>query len=335
MFFVIFADVWWIKYLEIRRMSTCGAVSTLILLALMILSSFHSQSSLKTRYPRPKAVVQEKPMVVLTMFTTFKNRTDKYQTYCNTLHNWALFLPQIQPILFTYGTDQNLIKLAKRLGWLVFDVPRLGKNKVPIWKDMYFAAQNHSNSIFYSFFNGDILFDHGLLDTLLIVKEYINQLNKPLIIGQRTNVPLRGRDLWNTSDVTKAAKEGQLFVTGALDYLILAHNQFVWDQVRDVVIGRPGYDNYIVVLALNNNLSIIDATETILALHQTGKDGNTAGEQNKDNRYNHKVLGNFDFSRGGTENAPLCTKRGHGEEKIELWRRPMKQMVKLLKLKCQ
>ena len=315
-------------------MGTCGAVFTLILLVLISWSSF-SVPALKVKISplRLTSIVQEKPRVMLTMFTTFKNKHEKYQTYSNTLHNWALFLPQIQPILFTFETDDNLIKLAKTLGWLVFDVPRLSKTKVPFWKEMYFAAQNYGDSVFYGYFNGDILFDDGLLNTVLSIEEYINQLYKPLIIGKRTNVELRGCDLWNKSDVTKAAQEGKLFMGGAEDYFILAHNKFIWDHVLDVIIGRPNYDNYLVALALKHKLSVIDATETILTLHQTGKDGNFASRLNKDKRYNAGVIGNFDVTRRTTDDAPFCTKHGIQGESIELWQRPMKEMVKLSKLK--
>ena len=295
--------------------------------------SYVMQSKLST-FTRTKAPVEVKPRVMLTMFTTFKSKKDKFQTYSNTLRNWALFLPQIQPLLFIYETDENLIKLARSLGWLVAEVPRLSKDNVPIWKYMYFAAQNHSDSIFYGYFNGDILFDDGLLNTVSAVEEYLNQLNKPLIIGRRTNLPLRGRDLWKKSDVTRAAKEGELFLDSAEDYFILARNQFVWDQVVDVVIGRPAYDNYLVALALNNKLSVIDATETILTLHQTGEEGNSESFHNKDYRYNYEAMGEFKRDRGHTTFAPIFTKHSKGKEGIELWQRPVKEMVKLSKCKC-
>ena len=330
MFPVIFADVWCTRNAK-------GAVAFILsLLALITLSHFDGLTfKTKTLYPSYEAMVPKKPRVLLTMFTSFKNKKEKYRTYCNTLRNWALFLPQIQPLLFTYETDENLIKLAKSLGWLIADVPRLGKNKVPIWKDMYFAAQNHSNSVFYGWFNGDLLFDDGLINTLTAVEHYLNQLDRTLIVGQRTNFELRNREIWNKSDVTKAAKEGTLYHIHALDYFILARNQYVWDQVPDVVIGRTYYDNFLVYVALKNKLSVVDASKTVLTLHQTGKDGNLASEKTiNDPLYNSKILGKFNISQGGTDKAPFFTQHGPGKEKIEVWQRPIKEMVKLSKLKC-
>ena len=64
------------------------------------------------------------------------------------------------------------------------------------------------------------------------------------------------------------------------------------------IIGRRGYDNWLVQHALRNNVSVIDATKTLVALHQTGTDGNYAGHNHPDKDYNMKILGPFDPSLG-------------------------------------
>ena len=56
--------------------------------------------------------------------------------------------------------------------------------------------------------------------------------------------------------------------------------------MKNVVIGRPAYDNYFVGVARINKLSIVDASKSLLALHQTGKDGKFAGAKNMDSKYN-------------------------------------------------
>ena len=86
-------------------------------------------------------------------------------------------------------------------------------------------------------------------------------------------------------------------------------------------------------LALNNKLSVIDATKTILTLHQTGTDGNKAGEENKDRQFNLKLIGKFNITYGTASHAQFYTERGHGDEKIELWQRPTREKVKLIKYK--
>ena len=66
----------------------------------------------------------------------------------------------------------------------------------------------------------------------------------------------------------------------------ISKQTFNWTSMKNVVIGRPAYDNYFVGVARKNNVSIVDATKSILALHQTGSDGKFAGAKNKDSKYN-------------------------------------------------
>ena len=64
--------------------------------------------------------------------------------------------------------------------------------------------------------------------------------------------------------------------------------------------GRRGYDNWLVQYALKNNISVIDTTNTLLALHQTGKEGNHEGHHHSNVNYNMELLKPFPASLGKT-----------------------------------
>ena len=73
------------------------------------------------------------------------------------------------------------------------------------------------------------------------------------------------------NDVTTLARQkGKLFVAGGIDYLSVANNKFPWQHIPDLVIARNGYDNFVVATAIENNVPVVDATSTLLAVHQTG-----------------------------------------------------------------
>jgi len=84
---------------------------------------------------------------------------------------------------------------------------------------------------------------------------------------------------------------------------------YPWQRVpRDVVVARPGYDNFLVLAAIRDNVSVIDATRTLVAVHQTDVDGNMAGHKGKDGGYNMRQLGRFNFREGTTSAAQYETK---------------------------
>jgi hypothetical protein len=75
---------------------------------------------------------------------------------------------------------------------------------------------------------------------------------------------------------------GELFSPNAEDYFFIAGNRFPWHQVPDVVVGRPAYDNFLVAIAIREGVSVVDATASVLAVHQSGRDANYAGHLNSD-----------------------------------------------------
>jgi len=132
-------------------------------------------------------------------------------------------------------------------------------------------------------------------------------LGRTLVVGRRTNV-LLGNDslLYLPENVTQAAT--QLFIVNAEDYFFIAYNDFPWHLVADVVVGRPAYDNYLVGLAIQQNVAVVDATATLLAVHQTDQDGNMAGHRNRDRRFNKIRIGRkFNYSTGLITSAQYVT----------------------------
>ena len=74
------------------------------------------------------------PLVVL--FTTFKETSDRIFFQSNTVRNWALHRPLLQPVLFTTDDGSYLTRLARSKGWHVYDVPRVNHDGTPFLKDM-------------------------------------------------------------------------------------------------------------------------------------------------------------------------------------------------------
>jgi len=142
-------------------------------------------------------------------------------------------------------------------------------------------------------------------------------LNTTLVIGRRTNVP--GNDelrRYLPTDVAELAKNnGTLFMRCAEDYFIMTAQGYPWYQVpRDVVVGRAAYDNFLVFNALRHRVSVVDATDTVTALHQTDSEGNMAGHRTRFSRYNKQLLGRFHAAGGSTSAAQYVTRFVNGSD---------------------
>ena len=132
-------------------------------------------------------------------------------------------------------------------------------------------------------------------------------LGRTLVVGQRTNVQHNHSLLYLPEHVTTAARQrGRLFQRNAEDYFFIAGNNFPWDRVADVVVGLRAYDNYLVGLAIQENVTVIDATVTLLALHQTDRD------RHRENEFNVATIGKFPYHTGLTTSAQYATRFAHG-----------------------
>ncbi|KAK7488936.1 hypothetical protein BaRGS_00019893, partial [Batillaria attramentaria] len=149
------------------------------------------------------------------------------------------------------------------------------------------------NTRLYAFANGDILFTESLMDTLKVVlaSRHLPLDVKPLLVmGQRTNVRWVRPEETSFSNLTRISKErGKLTWVNAIDYFVV-DRKFPWIDIPDLVIGRVWYDNWLVSYCIQRRFIVIDATKTLLAVHQTGKAGISEGSHRPTKWYNLNLL---------------------------------------------
>ena len=170
---------------------------------------------------------------------------------------------------------------------------------------------------FTAYANADILFDESLLETLAALRAWLakgTSTKSVLAVGQRWNHVVEGRI--SASDVKRVKPNP--FQTNAQDYFITTRGFFDWGQLPDFVIARLGYDNSLVDWAHHRG-ALVDATETLRALHQTVADGNWAGRGKHfpDREYNAQLPGVV-WDHGKTTDAQYKTVRKGGGEVISV-----------------
>ena len=256
---------------------------------------------------------------LVTMFTTVKERECRKEIHNRTLRNWAALRPYLAPVLFVPTHELNSSKwmpLAASRGWDVHETKDLRK-KVPILAPMFKKIIHQTTTPFVGYANADILFDHSLIWTLKRLTEIIDVTNTTLlIVGRRTNANITKFDLGSGANLTKITNMRDLmkrFHGMAQDYFIISRRGLPWHEIPDFVVGRNGYDNWLVVKGQDWNISLIDASKSILAVHQVGIDGISSGfHTNKDGTVgmNWQLVRGFKYGRGRTECAPLYTEPG-------------------------
>jgi len=138
-----------------------------------------------------------------------------------------------------------------------------------------------------------------------------------MVIGRRWNVRWNENlTLYLPEQVTQIARAyGTLHIRSAVDYFVIARNEFPWDQLPDVVIARRGYDNFLVMMAIEQNVSVVDVSQTMVAVHQTDDEAKDKLRHVVNKEINMKLLGKFHAARGLTSSAQYVTKLAKNESR--------------------
>lgn len=229
---------------------------------------------------------------LLTLFTTLVRKKVRTTVYNNTKYNWLALGKQVKPVLFT--DDKSLQKEFKMAGWTVYSVPKVSKYGIPVLKNMYITARQRIKAEFYAFSNADIIYTDGLSETLEAIGSH-NLSGHVYITGRRSDVKNVTRDeALSFSKLKQAEKRGELHIPFAEDYFI-TDKKFPWDRIPELVIGRQYYDNWMSYNARMKKYWAIDATSTVLAVHQTVDRGSFEHRILKDQKnrfYNFNLLMN-------------------------------------------
>ena len=248
---------------------------------------------------------------LLTIFTTFKLRESKSEIYLNTITLWAQLGPDVRILLYVDEEDCSpwMVLLVQSYGWQIRVVPKRHPIAlIPIVRYMFIDAIMTYNSTFFMYANADILFDRTLLDTIHKIEPFVAAQPRILMVGKRCNYDmLPGQRFYQLSDVTFAARAGIPFTEWAMDYFLTTAHGYPWRTVPDFVVGRIRYDNWLLAHALENGLVTIDATSSLLALHQSGVEGSRESLGASFVNINKDMAGDFRLPLARIFCAPLKT----------------------------
>lgn len=252
-------------------------------------STFGAEIIAKTSKQSLNISVEIRPKPILTLFTTWAEERDRYLVHNLTVKNWQSLIPYVIPVVFT--NQSSVAKECRRHGWDVFPIRVWANGEIPVLKFMFLDIISFYNTSFYGFSNSDILFTDSLIETLTWLRK-LRMISEPvMLVGKRTNVNYVGKEdivTWKRLNEV-ASFRGKLFRGLAEDYFITSR-YYPWKDIPEVVIGRPAYDNWLVYNARKQRQTVIDATRTILAVHQTTRAGNIEGKGRPNSSYNRDLL---------------------------------------------
>lgn len=204
---------------------------------------------------------------MITIFSAPKPFTDPHIATIqrNAIASWTK-LPDVNVILL--GDEPGLSEAAADLGVThIREIPR-SESGAPLMDAMFRLARESSPTPLYAIVNADIiLFD----DFVEAAKNVSAQREKFVLMGQRWDADIT--ELLDFSDNWQHKLRNTIHATSSLhrpagsDYFLFPASCYT--HLPPFIIGRAGWDNWMIYHALKSKFPAIDATADVMIIHQS------------------------------------------------------------------
>lgn len=237
-------------------------------------------------------------MPFLTIFTAPKAFEDPHIAMIqrNAIRSWTHLGDQVEVLLV--GDEKGLAKTAAELGVRQLSDVKRNTWGTPLVSSIFDLARQNSRSPVLAYLNADILVMPDFVETACHVAD---QSEDFLIIGRRWDLDVR-QELdfdpgWPGRLRGQVEALGRLHAPAGSDFFVFPRQAYI--DMPDFAIGRAGWDNWAIYKACQAGWAVIDATDSLMVIHQ-------------DHDYSHLPGGQAHYDlEESTLNANLAGGRAH------------------------
>jgi len=228
---------------------------------------------------------------MLTIFSTpkpFRGHINVIQR--NALRSWQLLHPEVEILIF--GDDEGAAEVCEEFHIRHFPSVRRSAHGTKYLASIYDQAQQSARHDILCHVNCDILLFSDFIRALEMVSSSASSF---LMAGCRWDVdirnPLNFADAhWNLKIRDLAIQSNRRRPPQWIDYFAFRRGLYL-NKIPPFVIGRPGWDNWLLWFALSSGVPLVDASKAVLAVHQNhdygyhpdGEKGVWEGEEAQEN----------------------------------------------------
>lgn len=182
----------------------------------------------------------------------------------NAIKSWTL-LPDVDVILL--GEEEGLAEAARELGVKHIAHVERNANGVPLISSMFKLARENSNSDLLCIINADMILMPDFVEAAMKVK---GQRSEFVLLSQRWDYdiekPIDFGEGWQSRLGEDVRKQNQLHRPAGSDFFLFPRSCYM--DVPSFIIGRSGWDNWMIYKARKENWAVIDCTPSIMIVHQ-------------------------------------------------------------------
>lgn len=176
----------------------------------------------------------------------------------NALRSWRALDPDVEIIVF--GLSEGGEEICAEVG-AICEPNIQAEGRLPILSDMFSKAQKMASHNLVCYVNADIILPNNWLGWV----QHMHGIKEYLAVGYRTDV-LVDQELDYSIDRDVLKLKGILHSAAGIDYFAFP-KAIHWDM-PNFVVGRPGWDNWLLWKARRSNIPLVDISSVYSVFHQ-------------------------------------------------------------------
>ncbi len=203
----------------------------------------------------------------------------------NAIGSWMQLKPRCE--IFLFGNEEGTAEVARELG--ACHVPDIARNEfgTPLLSDVFQRGEQLATQSIHSYVNCDIVLGREFISA---VKQVSATNKRFLMVGQCCGLEVKSpiqfeQSKWEEHLKDLVCERGEMRGLAAIDYFVFPRG--LYQTLPPFALGRAKFDNWLVWRARNLKVPVVDATPSVLAIHQNhdyfhvagGKDYTLYGEE--------------------------------------------------------
>ena len=184
----------------------------------------------------------------------------------NAIASWTRMNPAPEVILF--GTEAGTQEVAAEFGLRYVARVKCNEWGTPLVSDLFAQAEALGAGATLCYVNADIILFDDFAEAVSRVAKWSDNF---LLVGRRTDLDVKAAIDFQPSDwaiqiANRARREGKLQIARSIDYF--AFSRGLYPPMPALAIGRFWWDNWLLWKARSLQAQVVDASPTVLAVHQ-------------------------------------------------------------------
>jgi len=206
---------------------------------------------------------------MITLFTTTKDFQGRNRiNQLNAIRSW-LFSSH-EPEIVIFGTSMGIEELGTHPNLKIVDQVRTSETGAPYANEMFDTVNKMATHPVCCYINADILLPEVFFETIQTINETVK--TNYLLVGARIDADVDNEIIFNTnwekSFIEQHSHSFQPHPPSGSDYFVFPKGQYHSGNMPGLLIGRPGWDLWMIYNARMRKLKVIDLSFTMLPHHQ-------------------------------------------------------------------